>query len=107
MVQSASASGVASPTYWFMMQIGMIVGFFTAWPVNTWLTPRLEGEDVKSLACGADVLIAEASRSAERIGMPGTVAGRSKSTSHGKRSRCAGEREAYDRGRAAAGSRRR
>ncbi|MHB1571616.1 MAG: DUF4396 domain-containing protein [Solirubrobacteraceae bacterium] len=28
---------VASPTYWFMMQIGMIVGFFTAWPVNTWL----------------------------------------------------------------------
>lgn len=28
---------VASPTYWFMMQIGMIIGFFTAWPVNTWL----------------------------------------------------------------------
>jgi hypothetical protein len=28
---------VASPTYWFMMQIGMTVGFFTAWPVNTWL----------------------------------------------------------------------
>jgi Domain of unknown function (DUF4396) len=27
---------VASPVYWFMMQIGMIVGFFTAWPVN-WL----------------------------------------------------------------------
>jgi Domain of unknown function (DUF4396) len=20
-----------------MMQIGMIIGFFTAWPVNTWL----------------------------------------------------------------------
>jgi uncharacterized membrane protein len=31
---------VASPTYWFMMQIGMIVGFFTAWPVNTWLIKR-------------------------------------------------------------------
>ncbi len=28
---------VASPGYWFMMQIGMIVGFFTAWPVNAWL----------------------------------------------------------------------
>ena len=28
---------IASPTYWFMMQIGMIIGFFTAWPVNTWL----------------------------------------------------------------------
>ena len=28
---------VASPTYWLMMQIGMIVGFFTAWPVNVWL----------------------------------------------------------------------
>ena len=24
-----------SPVYWFLMQIGMIVGFFTAWPVNT------------------------------------------------------------------------
>jgi hypothetical protein len=23
--------------YWFLMQIGMIIGFFTAWPVNTWL----------------------------------------------------------------------
>ncbi|MHB1568375.1 MAG: DUF4396 domain-containing protein [Solirubrobacteraceae bacterium] len=22
---------------WFMMQIGMIIGFFTAWPVNAWL----------------------------------------------------------------------
>jgi hypothetical protein len=28
---------VASPTYWFMMQIGMVIGFFAAWPVNTWL----------------------------------------------------------------------
>lgn len=26
-----------SPVYWFLMQIGMIIGFFTAWPVNTWL----------------------------------------------------------------------
>jgi hypothetical protein len=31
---------VASPTYWFMMQLGMIVGFFTAWPVNAWLIKR-------------------------------------------------------------------
>jgi hypothetical protein len=31
---------VASPTYWWMMQIGMIVGFFTAWPVNVWLIRR-------------------------------------------------------------------
>lgn len=23
--------------HWFMMQIGMIVGFFTAWPLNRWL----------------------------------------------------------------------
>ncbi len=28
---------VASPVYWLMMQLGMIVGFFTAWPVNVWL----------------------------------------------------------------------
>lgn len=26
-----------SPVYWFLMQIGMIIGFFTAWPTNTWL----------------------------------------------------------------------
>lgn len=23
--------------YWFLMQIGMVIGFFTAWPVNMWL----------------------------------------------------------------------
>jgi hypothetical protein len=23
--------------FWFLMQIGMIIGFFTAWPVNVWL----------------------------------------------------------------------
>ena len=27
----------ASPVYWFLMQIGMIAGYFTAWPVNVWL----------------------------------------------------------------------
>jgi hypothetical protein len=27
----------ASPVYWFLMQLGMIAGFFTAWPVNSWL----------------------------------------------------------------------
>jgi hypothetical protein len=26
--------------HWFMMQIGMIVGFATAWPVNAWLIRR-------------------------------------------------------------------
>jgi hypothetical protein len=26
-----------SPVYWFLMQIGMIAGFFTAWPANAWL----------------------------------------------------------------------
>lgn len=31
---------VASSGYWLMMQIGMIVGFFTAWPVNLWLIRR-------------------------------------------------------------------
>ncbi|GLY68136.1 DUF4396 domain-containing protein [Amycolatopsis taiwanensis] len=28
------------PVYWFLMQIGMIAGFFTAWPVNVWLIRR-------------------------------------------------------------------
>lgn len=27
----------SSPAYWFLMQVGMIVGFFTAWPANVWL----------------------------------------------------------------------
>jgi Domain of unknown function (DUF4396) len=26
-----------SPVYWFGMQVGMVLGFFTAWPVNVWL----------------------------------------------------------------------
>ena len=25
------------PTYWFMMQIGMVLGFFTSYPLNWWL----------------------------------------------------------------------
>jgi hypothetical protein len=29
-----------SPVYWFMMQIGMILGFLTAFPVNAWLIRR-------------------------------------------------------------------
>jgi hypothetical protein len=28
---------IDSPDYWFQMQIGMILGYFTAWPVNRWL----------------------------------------------------------------------
>lgn len=28
---------VDSPEYWAMMQVGMIVGYFTSWPVNAWL----------------------------------------------------------------------
>lgn len=26
-----------SPVYWFLMQIGMVIGFATAWPANAWL----------------------------------------------------------------------
>jgi len=26
-----------SPVYWFLMQIGMVIGFVTAWPTNVWL----------------------------------------------------------------------
>lgn len=29
-----------SAAYWFLMQIGMVAGFFTAWPVNVWLIRR-------------------------------------------------------------------
>ena len=29
-----------SPVYWFMMQLGMVLGFTTAWPANVWLIRR-------------------------------------------------------------------
>jgi hypothetical protein len=29
-----------SAAYWFLMQIGMAVGFLTAWPANVWLLSR-------------------------------------------------------------------
>ncbi len=29
-----------APVYWFLMQIGMVAGFSTAWPVNVWLIRR-------------------------------------------------------------------
>lgn len=29
-----------SATYWFMMQMGMIIGFATSWPANVWLIKR-------------------------------------------------------------------
>ena len=25
------------PVFWFMMQIAMLAGFLTSWPVNAWL----------------------------------------------------------------------
>jgi hypothetical protein len=29
-----------SPVYWFLMQVGMAIGFATAWPANVWLIHR-------------------------------------------------------------------
>ena len=29
-----------SPVYWFLMQIGMVIGFATSWPANVWLIRR-------------------------------------------------------------------
>ena len=31
---------IDSSSFWFMMQIGMILGFITSWPVNRWLLGR-------------------------------------------------------------------
>jgi hypothetical protein len=31
---------VDQPAYWFLMQIGMILGFLTSYPVNWWLIKR-------------------------------------------------------------------
>jgi hypothetical protein len=30
----------ARPTFWFMMQIAMLLGFFTSYPVNGWLLKK-------------------------------------------------------------------
>ena len=30
----------ATQVYWFLMQIGMTIGFATAWPANVWLINR-------------------------------------------------------------------
>lgn len=29
-----------SPVYWFMMQIGMVIGFATSYPMNWWLISK-------------------------------------------------------------------
>lgn len=29
-----------SPVFWFLMQVGMVIGFATAWPANVWLIRR-------------------------------------------------------------------
>lgn len=29
-----------SPAYWLLMQIGMVIGYFTSWPANVWLVSR-------------------------------------------------------------------
>jgi hypothetical protein len=31
---------VDTAAHWWMMQVGMVIGFFTAWPVNGWLVRR-------------------------------------------------------------------
>ncbi|MGC1133656.1 MAG: DUF4396 domain-containing protein [Nitrososphaeraceae archaeon] len=28
------------PVFWFMMQIGMTIGFFTSYPANIWLVKK-------------------------------------------------------------------
>jgi Domain of unknown function (DUF4396) len=30
----------SSAAFWFLMQIGMIIGYFTSWPANVWLVKR-------------------------------------------------------------------
>lgn len=31
---------LSAPAYWLVVQIGMIVGFLTAWPASVWLLDR-------------------------------------------------------------------
>jgi Domain of unknown function (DUF4396) len=30
----------SAAAFWFLMQIGMIIGYFTSWPANVWLVNR-------------------------------------------------------------------
>jgi Domain of unknown function (DUF4396) len=30
----------SAAAFWFLMQIGMIIGYFTSWPANVWLVKR-------------------------------------------------------------------
>ncbi len=30
----------SSASFWFLMQVGMMIGFFTSWPANVWLVKR-------------------------------------------------------------------
>jgi hypothetical protein len=30
----------SSAAFWFLMQVGMIIGYFTSWPANVWLVKR-------------------------------------------------------------------
>jgi Domain of unknown function (DUF4396) len=30
----------AAPAFWFLMQVGMMIGFATSWPANVWLVKR-------------------------------------------------------------------
>ncbi|HWE95977.1 MAG TPA: DUF4396 domain-containing protein [Tepidisphaeraceae bacterium] len=36
----ARPPGVTDPVYWFMMQLGMALGFLTSYPVNVWLLKK-------------------------------------------------------------------
>jgi hypothetical protein len=31
---------VNNPVFWFILQIGLIIGFFAAWPASSWLIRR-------------------------------------------------------------------
>jgi Domain of unknown function (DUF4396) len=47
---------IDTPGHWLMMQLGMIVGYFTSWPVNRWLVARGWKEKMSSQAHAAEML---------------------------------------------------
>lgn len=47
---------IDSPAHWWMMQVGMIIGFFTAYPVNRWLIKRGWKEKMDVRAHVADMV---------------------------------------------------
>ena len=61
---------IARSAHWWMMQVGMIIGFFTAWPVNHWLLKQGWKEKMDPREHAVDLAKSSASAARRRRGAP-------------------------------------